>query len=58
MSTNDKYLSQNKSTKEKKRTVVVIETNRNNALAVVSFSGNSGKHKTKLHNYQQGKSYY
>jgi len=58
LSTNDKYLGKHKTGSEKKRGVVVIESNSKQELAVVPLSKSSGKNRTKLHNYQDGKSYF
>ncbi|MBQ8299270.1 MAG: hypothetical protein IJX99_05325 [Clostridia bacterium] len=58
MKTNDNYLPENKRNSKKERPLVVIETNKNNELAVVPLSSRKGKHRTHLPNYQQGKSYF
>ena len=59
LSTYDKYLPGGKNTgSEKKRPVVVIETNARNELAVVPLSSREGKNRTRLKNYQQGQSYF
>ena len=58
MKTNDNYLPENKRNSKKERPLVVIETNKNNELAVVPLSSRNGKHRTHLPNYQQGKSYF
>ena len=42
----------------KKRPVAVIERNKRNELAVVSLSSRDGKHRTRLKNYQDGKSFF
>lgn len=57
LSTYDHYLDKSgKSTK--KRPVAVIERNKRNELAVVSLSSRDGKHRTRLKNYQDGKSFF
>ena len=58
LSTNDKYLPHTDEVKDKRRTVVVIETNSNEEFAVVPLSGSKGKHRTLLKDYQDGKSYF
>lgn len=59
LSTYDNYLSEGKKTgSRKERPVVVIEANDNNDLAVVPLSSRKGKNRTRLHNYQQGQSYF
>lgn len=44
--------------KKEKRPVVVIEANSRNEVAVVPLSSKAGKNRTRLKNYQQGKSYF
>ena len=56
-STRDEFLDKNTKS-NKKRTVVLIETNTRDEMAVVSLSGSPGKNKTNLKDYQDGKSYY
>ena len=58
LSTNDNYLGKQKTNSKKKRTVVVIETNSNNEMAVVPLSSRDGENRTKLKNYTQGNSYF
>lgn len=58
LTTHDKYLDKRARQPEKKRPVVVIETNARNDLAVVQFSSRDGKDRTRLKNYQQGQSYF
>ena len=57
LTTQDNYLGKNQKSK-KKRPLAVIETNKRNELAVVPMSSRSGKHRTQLKNYQDGRSYY
>ncbi len=57
LSTYDHYLDKN-SKSNKKRPVVVIERNKRNELAVVPLSSREGKHRTRLKNYQEGKSFF
>lgn len=56
LSTRDKYLDKKAKQPEKERPVVVIEANSRNDLAVVQLSSRAGKDRTRLKNYQQGKS--
>lgn len=58
LTTHDKYLDKKARQPEKKRPVVVIETNARNDLAVVQLSSRDGKDRTRLKNYQQGQSYF
>lgn len=59
LSTYDHYIGNGKKTgSKKKRPVVVIESNKNNDLAVVPLSSREGKNRTRLKNYQQGQSYF
>ena len=58
LTTHDKYLDKRARQPEKKRPVVVIETNARNDLAVVQLSSRDGKDRTRLKNYQQGQSYF
>lgn len=58
LTTHDKYLDKKARQPEKKRPVVVIETNARNDLAVVQLSSRDGKERTRLKNYQQGQSYF
>ena len=58
LSTNDKYVGKRKTDSDKRRGVVVIESNSHQELAVVPLSKSAGRNRTKLHNYQDGKSYY
>lgn len=57
LSTYDHYLDRNSKSK-KKRPVAVIERNKRNELAVVALSSRDGKHRTRLKNYQDGKSFF
>ncbi len=57
LSTYDHYLDRN-SKSNKKRPVAVIDRNKRNELAVVALSSRDGKHRTRLKNYQDGKSYF
>lgn len=57
LSTYDHYLDRNSKSK-KKRPVAVIERNKRNELAVVALSSREGKHRTRLKNYQDGKSFF
>lgn len=56
LTTHDKYLDKKARQPEKKRPVVVIETNARNDLAVVQLTSRAGKDRTRLPNYQQGQS--
>ena len=56
ISTNDKYLSNTGSTKE--RTAVVVAVNKDNELGVVTLHSEGGPNKTRLKGYLQGDSYY
>ena len=56
--TNDHYLGRSGTGSQKRRPVVVIETNNRNELAVVPLSSRPGKSRTKLEKYQDGRSYY
>lgn len=58
LTTRDKYLDRKAKEPEKKRPVVVIETNARNDLAVVQLSTRDGKDRTRLKKYQQGQSYF
>ena len=60
LSTHDKYLPKNKHSIEQKdnRPLIVIETNKNNDLAVVPTSSRQGKNRTHIKNYQQGQTYF
>lgn len=58
LSTLDKFLDKKAKEPNKKRPVVVIESNEHNHLAVVQLSGRAGKDRTRLKNYQQGQSYF
>lgn len=59
LSTYDEHLPHEKNLKEnKKRPVVVIETNERKEMAVVPLSTRKGGNKTHLPNYQQGQSYF
>ena len=59
LSTFDYYLTFNKNRPSKKeRPVVVIDSNKQNHLAVVALSTKNGKNKTHLPNYEQGDSYF
>lgn len=59
LSTFDYFLPFNKKKpSEKKRPVVVIDSNKLNHLAVVALSTKNGKNKTHLPNYNQGESYF
>jgi len=60
LSTSDYHLphSRDAGNMKNKRTVVVIETNSKNELAVVPLSGKKGNNRTQLKNYQQGNSYF
>ncbi len=58
LTTSDQYLSGSRTGSSKTRPVVVIETNKRNELAVVPLSSRKGKSRTRLPNYQNGKSYY
>lgn len=58
LTTRDKYLDRKAKEPEKKRPVVVIETNACNDLAVVQLSSRNGKDRTRLKKYQQGQSYF
>ena len=57
LSTYDYYLDK-KSKSTKKRPVVVIDKNKRNEFAVVALSSREGKHRTRLKNYQDGKSFF
>ena len=57
LSTRDNFLGKNKRS-NKKRPVAVIEINKRNELAVVPLSSREGKHRTRLKNYQDGKSFF
>ena len=57
LSTYDYYLDKNSKSK-KKRGLAVIERNKRNELAVVALSSRKGKHRTRLKNYQDGKSFF
>lgn len=57
LKTKDKYLDKT-TTSEKERPVVVIETNDDDELAVVSLSTKNGSHRTQLKDYLQGQSYF
>lgn len=56
LTTRDKYLDKYAEEPEKERPVVVIEANKYNDLAVVQLTSRDGKDRTRLKNYQQGKS--
>lgn len=58
LSTHDHYLGRRKTDSEKRRPVVVIARNDDNDLAVVPLSSRDGKHRTRLKEYQDGKSYF
>ena len=59
LSTFDQFLPFEKGIKQnKKRGVVVIDSNKQNHLAVVALSTKNGKNKTHLPNYEQGDSYF
>lgn len=58
LSTYDFYLGRKKTASEKKRPVVVIESNTRDELAVVPLSSRKGKNRTNLPKYGNGKSYY
>lgn len=58
LTTNDNYLGRSNTGSTKERPVVVIESNDYDELAVVPLSSRNGRNRTKLPNYQQGKSYY
>ena len=58
LATYDHYLGRQKTSSKKKRPVVVIERNKRNELAVVPLSSRAGEHRTRLKNYQDGRSYF
>ena len=58
LTTNDNFLGRSKTGSTKERPVVVIESNDYDELAVVPLSSRNGRNRTRLPNYQQGKSYY
>jgi len=58
LSTHDHYLGNSKTGSQKRRAVVVIESNNRQELAVVPLSSRSGKNRTNLPKYQDGRSYY
>ena len=58
LTTYDHFLGGKKTGSQKKRPVVVIETNDRNDLAVVPLSSRDGKDRTRLKHYQQGQSFY
>ncbi len=59
LTTHDQYLRAERQTgSNKKRPVVVIESDEKNRLAVVPLSSRAGRNRTRLKNYQSGKSYY
>lgn len=58
LTTRDKYLDKKARQPDKKRPVVVIETNGYNDLAVVQLSSRAGKDRSRLKKYQQGQSYF
>lgn len=58
LTTKDNYLGKQKTSSKKTRPVVVVDNNSRNELAVVPLSSQKGLNRTRLKNYQQGKSYY
>lgn len=60
LSTHDKYLPNSKHSVQQKdnRPLIVIETNKNNDLAVVPTSSRPGKNRTRMKKYQQGETYF
>lgn len=58
LTTKDNYLGKQKTGSKKTRPVVVVDNNTRNELAVVPLSSRKGANRTKLRNYQQGRSYY
>lgn len=58
LKTKDNYLANSRTDSKKNRTVVVIENDGRDNLAVVPLSSRPGSHRTQMKNYQQGKSYF
>lgn len=58
LKTKDNYLANSRTDSKKNRTVVVIENDGRDNLAVVPLSSRPGSHRTRMKNYQQGKSYF
>lgn len=58
LTTQDNYLGKQRTNSKKKRPVVVIDNNNKNELAVVPLSSREGANRTRLKDYQQGKSYF
>ena len=58
LTTKDNFLGKQKTGSKKTRPVVVVDHNSRNELAVVPLSSRQGANRTKLKNYQQGKSYF
>lgn len=58
LTTKDNYLGKQKTGSKKTHPVVVVDNNTRNELAVVPLSSRKGANRTKLRNYQQGRSYY
>ena len=58
LTTKDYYLGKQKTGSKKTRPVVVVDNNVRNELAVVPLSSKKGANRTRLKNYQQGRSYY
>lgn len=56
--TNDKYLPGAYTGSKKKRGAIVFDSNDNDELAVVPMSSKPGSNRTRLKNYQDGKSYF
>ena len=57
LTTHDNFLGK-KQKSNKRRPLAVLEVNKRNELAVVPLSSRQGKHRTKLKEYQDGKSYF
>ena len=58
LTTKDNYLGKQKTGSKKTRPVVVVDNNTRNESAVFPLSSRKGANRTKLRNYQQGRSYY